>query len=94
MSECRNDLRPGGEYRYTGPSPAATVSITGVNKEVTPPSRGQHRVVGDPWPVSTNIMELTEVGGQTTLVMTIGIPRRKHATRRWYGYEGWDDGRV
>jgi len=32
---------------------------------------------GDPWPVATNILELTESGGQTTVVMTIRYASKK-----------------
>ena len=43
-----------------------------MNKEVDPPSRVvSTESWGDPWPVATNILEFTEVDGQTTLVMTI-----------------------
>lgn len=79
MSECRNDLRPGGEFRYTWSKPGGNgITITGVNKEVVPPSRVvSTESWGDPWPVSTNIMELTESAGQTTVVMTIRYPSKE-----------------
>jgi uncharacterized protein YndB with AHSA1/START domain len=73
MSECKNDLRPGGEFRYTWSKPGGNgITITGMNKEVSPPSRiVSTESWGEPWPVSTNTMEFTEHDGQTTLVMTI-----------------------
>ena len=79
MSECKNDLRPGGEFRYTWSKPGGGgITITGVNKEITPPSRiVSTESWGEPWPVSTNTMEFTEVEGQTTLVMTIRYPSKE-----------------
>ena len=60
-------------FRYTWSKPGGSgITITGVNKEVDPPKRVvSTESWGDPWPVATNTIELTEVGGQTTLVMTI-----------------------
>jgi len=79
MSECKNDLRVGGEIRYTWSKPGGQgITITGVNNEVTPPSRiVSTESWGDPWPVATNILELTESGGQTTVVMTIRYASKK-----------------
>ena len=54
------------------------MTITGVNKEIDPPSRiVSTESWGEPWPVSTNTMEFTEVEGQTTLVMTIRYPSKE-----------------
>ena len=79
MSECKNDLRVGGEIRYTWSKPGGQgITITGVNKEVTPPSRVvSTESWGDPWPEATNILEFTESAGQTTLVMTIRYASKK-----------------
>ena len=79
MSECRNDLRPGGEIRYTWTRPeGGGITITGVNKEVDPPKRVvSTESWGAPWPEATNILEFTEVDGQTTIVMTIRYPSKE-----------------
>src|SRR5688500_6851671 len=63
MSESKNYLRPGGEFRYTWSKPGGGgITITGVNKEITPPSRiVSTESWGEPWPVSTNTRACTEV---------------------------------
>jgi uncharacterized protein YndB with AHSA1/START domain len=71
MSECKNDLRPGGDSPHVEQTRRQRDHHHGREQGVDPPSRGQHESWGDPWPVATNILEFTEVDGQTTLVMTI-----------------------
>ena len=76
-SEIQNAMGPGlNELMST--LKAQGITITGVVKEVTPPSRVvSTESWGDPWPVATNILELTESGGQTTVVMTIRYASKK-----------------
>lgn len=79
MSECRNDLRPGGEIRYTWTRPeGGGITITGVNREVVPPSLVvSTESWGPPWPEAINRLEFTEENGQTTMVMTITYPSKE-----------------
>ncbi len=73
MSECKSDLRPGGQVRYTWSQPGSpSLTITGVVQEVKPPERiVSSESWGEPWPATLNTLEFTEQDGQTTVVMTV-----------------------
>jgi uncharacterized protein YndB with AHSA1/START domain len=79
MTECKNELRAGGAIRYTWSKPDDQgITITGVNKEVSPPDRiVSTESWGEPWPEALNTLEFQEVDGQTTIIMTIRYPSKE-----------------
>ena len=73
MPICEIDLRTGGAWRYgwANPEDGRAFEMSGVYLEVDPPTRIVFTERFEDNPESTNIVELTEEGGRTTLTMTM-----------------------
>jgi uncharacterized protein YndB with AHSA1/START domain len=79
MAVCELDLRPGGSQRLVWRDPQGTeMEIRGTYQEVRPPLRLIVREAwGGDWPETTNTLSLSEIGGQTTMVLTIRYPSKE-----------------
>lgn len=73
MPVSENDLRTGGVWRRVWrKADGAEMAMSGVNQEVTPPSRYvSTERWGPEWPETVNTLELEEAGGLTTVTLTI-----------------------
>ncbi len=78
MPFCEIDLRVGGKWRFLlrGPD-GAEMQLTGVYKEVTPPSKlVATSSWGAPWPHTLDTLTLSEDNGKTTITQTILYPSK------------------
>lgn len=73
MPVSENDLREGGAWRRVWrKTDGAEMAMSGMNQEVTPPSRYvSTERWGPEWPETVNTLELEEAGGLTTVTLTI-----------------------
>jgi uncharacterized protein YndB with AHSA1/START domain len=79
MPVCEIDLRPGGRWRYVYRMPdGSEMTLQGTFREVTPPERVVHTETWGPeWPETVNTLALTEIGGQTTITITLLYPSQE-----------------
>lgn len=73
MPVSENDLRAGGAWRRVWrKANGDEMEMSGINREVTPPSKlVSTEKWGPEWPETVNTLELTEAGGLTTVTLTI-----------------------
>ena len=83
MPVCEIDLRPGGSWRYVWRGPdGGEMGMRGSYKEIVPPERlvstesWGPEMTGQEWPETLNTLVLTEVGGRTTITLTITYPSK------------------
>lgn len=83
MPVSENDLRPGGTWRRVWrKTNGDEMEMSGVNREVSPPSRiVSTERWGPDWPETINTLEMTEAVGQTTIVLTIKYVSREARDR-------------
>lgn len=80
MTECRIDLRVGGEYRYAALIPEiGEMAFRGEFKEIERPHRLVVTEVYEAYPdtVAVNTLTLEESDGVTTMVVTMAYPSRE-----------------
>ena len=78
MPVCEIDLRVGGTWRFLlrGPD-GAEMQLTGVYKEITPPSKlVSTSSSGAPWPDTLDTLTLSEENGRTTITQSILYPSK------------------
>ena len=78
MPVCEIDLRVGGKWRFLlrGPD-GAEMQLTGVYKEITPPSKlVSTSSWGAPWPDTLDTLTLSEENGKTTITQSILYPSK------------------
>ncbi|MGH7568333.1 MAG: SRPBCC family protein [Gemmatimonadales bacterium] len=96
MPVCEIDLRPGGKWRYVWrKSDGREMTLHGSYREVVPPERlVWTESWGPEWPETVNTMVLTEVGGQTTITLTVRYPTKeaRDAALKTGMKEGMDQG--
>ena len=98
MPICELDLRPGGKWRYVWrKGDGAEMTLSGLVKEVSPPSRlVTTERWGPEWPETLNTMALTEAAGLTTITLTVLYPSKdaRDAALKTGMKEGMDAGFV
>lgn len=88
MPVCEIDLRPGGSFHYVWRgADGSEMGMRGSYKEIVPPERLVSTETWGPemrppgsevveWPETLNTLVLTEVGGRTTITLTVTYPSK------------------